>query len=131
MSGRPTKGDIVKQDPKAEAQTLLRKVYRPPRKPKWNKPKNPKRIGPLRSSLPRASNTSAARATAVGHNVRSRTPEDSSSDREAFSDSNGEVTGHSDKHSDTSYDDSTTPPSLTEQSVISAVARRLVDGWVS
>ena len=106
------------------------------RKRKQNKRKNPKRIGPLRSPLPYPRNTSAARATAVtvpseaGHNVRNCASEDSS-DREISSDSNAELTGHSDRHSDTSCDDGTTPPNPTEQSVISAVARRLVDGWVS
>src|SRR5271170_3684338 len=99
--GRPTKEDIVKQDPGAEAQTLLSRVCQPQaRKRKQNKPKNPKRIGPLRSPLPRPSNTSAARATAVavlpgeGHNVRNCRSGDSSSDREVFPDSNAEVTGH-------------------------------------
>lgn len=113
-------------------------MYQPQaRKRKQNKPKNPKRIGPLRSPLRRPRNTSAARATAVtvlseeGHNIRNCTPEESSSDREVFSDSNAELTGHSDKRSDTSCGDGTTPPNPTEQSVISAVARRLVDGWVS
>jgi hypothetical protein len=90
----------------------------------------------LRSPLPRPSNTSADRATAAGvlpegHNVKNYTSEDSSSDIEVVSDSNAEVTGHSDKHSDTSHDDGTTSPNPTEQSIISAVARRLVDGWVS
>ena len=103
---------------------------------KQNKPKNPKRIGPLRSPLPRPRNTSADRATAVtvlseeGHNVRNSTSKDSS-DREVFSDSNAELTRHSDKHSDTICDDGTTPPNRKEHPVINAVAHRLVDGWVS
>jgi hypothetical protein len=66
-----------------------------------------------------------------GHNIRNCTSEDSTSDKEVFSDSNAEVIGRSGRHSDTSYDDGTTPPNPKEQSVISAVARRLVDGWVS
>jgi hypothetical protein len=129
--GRPSREEIARRQAEAAAEGI---VYAP--QVRKRKPKKPKRR-PLRSPLPRPSNTSADRATAVavlpeeGHNVRNCTSEDSSSDREIFSDSNAEVTGHSDKHSDTSYDDGTTPPNHTEQSIISAVARRLVDGWVS
>jgi hypothetical protein len=131
--GRPTREEIARRQAEAAAEG---RVYAPQVR-KRNKPKKPKRISPLRSPLPRPSNTSADRATAAavlpeeGHNVRNCTSEDSSSDKEALSDSNAEVTGHSDKHSDTSHDDGTTPPNPTEQSIVSAVARRLVDGWVS
>jgi hypothetical protein len=144
--GRPSREEIARRQAEAAAEG---RVYVSSVR-KRNQPKNSKGSRPLRSPLPwivkniaesphipSPSNISAGRATATavlpeeGDNVRNCTSEDSSLDREAFSDSNAEIAGHSDRHSDTSYDDGTTPPNPTEQSVVSAVARRLVDGWVS